>query len=132
MGKVVVELVKYDTEKTFKRKRKDLIVDSKDEASVIAKLERIHKGDKIKVIHEIIWDEQAPVEEYEAEKLTGIVKFYEQEKGFGFIRPDEDMDDFFFHSSALDGAILHQDELVEFEPSVGPKGPIAIRIKSLD
>lgn len=132
MAKIVVELVKYDTEKTFKRKRKNLEVDFKSESAVITRLEKIHKGDKITTIHEIVWGEEQIVETNKADLLTGTVKFYEQEKKFGFIRPDEDMDDFFFHGSALGGAIVHQDDPVEFEASEGPTGPVAIRIKPLD
>jgi len=41
MPKVKVELVKYDTEKTKKRKRENLLVDAKTEQAVIAKLEKI-------------------------------------------------------------------------------------------
>lgn len=33
--------------------------------------------------------------------LTGIVKMYNDTKGFGFIKPEEDGDDFFFHISAV-------------------------------
>ena len=39
------------------------------------------------------------------------------------------MDDLFFHSSSLGGETIAQDDLVEFEISEGPKGPIAIRVK---
>lgn len=129
MKKIVVELVKYDTEKTFKRKRKNLLVEDRTEDAVIDKLERIHKGDKVKVIHEIIWGEEEVSEKGPAEIFSGVVKFFDEEKGFGFIEPDEDMDDLFFHKSALNGATVYNSDSVEFEISEGPKGPIAIRIK---
>jgi CspA family cold shock protein len=135
MAKIIVELVKYDTVKTKKRKRKDLIVDVKTEDSVIEKLEKIHKGDKIESIHEIIW---APVEEKEivapstVERFEGRVKFFDAEKGFGFIKARLDMDDLFFHASALGGIEIKDNELVEFEMSEGPKGLIAIRITCAD
>jgi CspA family cold shock protein len=135
MAKIIVELVKYDTVKTKKRKRKDLIVDAKTEDSVIEKLEKIHKGDKIESIHEIIW---APVEEKEivapstVERFEGRVKFFDAEKGFGFIKARLDMDDLFFHASALGGIEIKDNELVEFEMSEGPKGLIAIRITCAD
>jgi len=135
MAKIIVELVKYDTVKTKKRKRKDLIVDAKTEDAVIEKLEKIHKGDKIESIHEIIW---APVEEEETlaaspvERFEGRVKFFDAEKGFGFIKARLDMDDLFFHASALGGIEIKDNELVEFEMSEGPKGLIAIRITCAD
>ena len=113
MAKIIVELVKYDTVKTKKRKRKDLIVDAKTEESVIDKLERIHKGDKIETIHEIIW---ASVEEANtsstAERFEGRVKFFDAEKGFGFIKARLDMEDLFFHASALGGIEIKDNELI--------------------
>lgn len=134
MGKVKVDFVRYDTEKTKKRKRKDLIVDAKTEYSVVEKLGRIHKNDSIVAVHEIVWGEeiqesskkiQLPVE-------TGRVKFFSKEKGFGFIEPDSEGEDLFFHVSALGGEMIYEDDLVEFEISKGPKGPIAVRILVID
>lgn len=133
MAQIKVELVKYDTLKTKKRKRKDLLVDAKTEASVIEKLEKIHKGDKIEVIHEIIWAEvssESVAEVVPAERFEGRVKFFDAEKGFGFIRPRIDMDDLFFHASALGGVVVNDNDLVEFEVSEGPKGLIAIHISA--
>ncbi len=127
-----VELVKYDTKKTKKRKRANLIVDAKTEEAVIKKLEKIHKGDKIEVISEIIWGEAIikpkTKKNVEGTLLRGIVKFYDEEKGFGFIDPDSDGEDLFFHSTALGGKKLYENDRVEFEMSIGPKGPIAIHI----
>ena len=62
MSNVMVELVRYDTEKTTKRKRKDFLVNAKTEDSVIDKLEKIHKGDTVKTIHELIWAEDTIIE----------------------------------------------------------------------
>jgi CspA family cold shock protein len=134
MTTIMVEFVKYDTEKTQKRKRSKLLVESKTEGSVIKKLEQIHKGDKITVIHEITWGEEvaAKVKPKLGTTFRGEVKFYDEEKGFGFIHPDGDFDDLFFHSSALSGVVVYEKDLVEFEESEGPKGVIAIRIKVLD
>ena len=131
MAKIIVELVKYDTVKTKKRKRKDLLVEEKSEDAVIYQLERIHKGDKIETIHEIIWAEAIVEEVVETESVNryeGRVKFFDKEKGFGFIKPRLDMDDLFFHASALGGIEIKDHELVEYEISEGPKGLIAIRI----
>ena len=131
MTKINVELVKYDTEKTTKRKRANLEVEYKSENAVIERLERIHKGDRIKTIHEIVWGEEVKEEEAQAELFVGHVKFFEEEKGFGFIEPEEDIDDLFFHASALGGACLFKDDFVEFEISESAKGPVAIRIKRI-
>lgn len=136
MSEINVELVKYDTKKTKKRKRANLIVASKTEEAVIEKLEKIHKGDQVELIHEIIWGELVPKpltkKGAKGIKTTGIVKFYNEEKGFGFITPDTDEENVFFHSTALKGERLYEDDLVEFEMSIGPKGPTATRIKLIE
>jgi len=128
MSEVIVELVKYDTKKTKKRKRANLIVSAKTEAAVIEKLERIHKGDQVETIHEIIWGEAKTKQDSDRIILKGVVKFYDEEKGFGFITPDTEEKDIFFHSTALNGEMFYQDDLVEFEVNVGPKGPVATHI----
>jgi len=135
MAKITVELVKYDTIKTKKRKRANLIVDVKTKEAVVEKLEKIHKGDKIETIHEIVWAEVVAVEPAKEEMVnftTGKVKFFDREKGYGFIKPDIDMEDLFFHASALGGEDINDNDIVEFEISEGPKGPIAIKIYIMD
>lgn len=132
MAKVVVKLVRYDTEKTKKRKRADILVEAQTEYSVVQKLEDIHKNDKIVAIHEIIWGEEKPVVQNNRPVETGTVKFFSSDKGFGFIAPDAEMDDLFFHVTALGGETVQQDDFVEFELSEGPKGIIAIRVRVVD
>jgi CspA family cold shock protein len=99
-------------------------------------LGKIHKGDEIETVHEIIWAEldegEAFLNANPAEKFEGRVKFFDAEKGFGFIKPRLEMDDLFFHASALGGKEIYDDDLVEFEVSEGPKGLIAIRITCAD
>tara|TARA_R110000868_G_scaffold117600_12_gene312401 strand:+ start:21457 stop:21858 length:402 start_codon:yes stop_codon:yes gene_type:complete len=132
MPQYKVDLVKYDTVKTKKRKRENLIVEAKSEVAVIAKLERIHKGDKVQEVFEIVWGEEIIKPPQMGDRLVGTVKFFSEEKGYGFIKPDVDMKDLFFHASALGGQNVYDKERVEFEASEGPKGPIAIHIKLLD
>ena len=63
----------------------------------------------------------------------GTVKWFSNEKGYGFIsRPDGD--DVFVHFSAIQGEgfkSLKQDDAVEFEVTSGPKGPQAINVVKL-
>lgn len=138
MKKVRVQLVKYDMSKTKNRNRKDMLVDSQSENAVVAQLERIHKGEKVLKIHEIIWDEKQIKEVSQLEKIEqrhkfyGKVKFFDIEKGYGFIEPDEEMEDLFFHQSAAKDGAPYENDRVEFKISEGPKGLSAIHIKIID
>ena len=57
----------------------------------------------------------------------GIVKFYDGEKGYGFIKDSETGDEFFFHFKSADFPVTQQDR-VSFETERGPKGMNAVRI----
>lgn len=138
MNKVKVQLVKYDMTKTKNRNRKDMLVDNQSENAIIAQLERIHKGEKVVKIHDIIWDEKQIKEVIRLDKIDqkhlffGTVNFFDIEKGFGFIQPDEEMDDLFFHKSACVDGVPYDKARVEFKISEGPKGLCAIHIKIIE
>ena len=56
---------------------------------------------------------------------TGTVKWFNDSKGFGFIRQDDGGDDVFCHQSAIQTSgfrTLAEGQRVEFEVSQGPKG----------
>ena len=59
---------------------------------------------------------------------TGTVKFFNEEKGFGFIVADEGGKDVFVHKSNVDGNI-REDDKVEYEVEEGPRGLNAINVK---
>ncbi|MFA5489026.1 MAG: cold shock domain-containing protein [Candidimonas sp.] len=64
----------------------------------------------------------------------GIVKWFNAEKGFGFITPDAGGTDVFAHFSAISGRgyrSLTEGQAVEFEINDGPKGPQAADIRPL-
>jgi CspA family cold shock protein len=131
MKKVKVQSVRYDMTKTKNRKRKDMLVDYQNESAVIEQLERIHKGERVVTIHEIVWDEnQGPKDQ--SEWFVGTVKFFDLEKGFGFIEPEEEMDDLFFHKSACKDGVPSDKDLVEFQISEGPKGLTAIHVRIIE
>jgi CspA family cold shock protein len=58
---------------------------------------------------------------------TGTVKFYNSEKGFGFIEVEGEKD-VFVHASALNGIILQEGDKVQFEVEKGTKGPQAANV----
>lgn len=65
---------------------------------------------------------------------TGVVKWFNSEKGYGFITPDDGSDDVFAHFSAIQTSgfrSLEEGEKVEFEITSGPKGLQASEIVRL-
>ena len=62
---------------------------------------------------------------------TGAVKWFNEEKRFGFITPDEGGQDLFVHQTGIaDGASsLPDGGKVSYEAEEGPKGPKAVNVK---
>ena len=66
---------------------------------------------------------------------TGIVKWFNDSKGFGFITPDDGGKDLFAHFSAIQSSgfkTLKENQKVSFEVTTGPKGEQATNITPLD
>ena len=61
---------------------------------------------------------------------TGLVKFFNEAKGFGFIKVDDSEDEIFVHVSGLTEKIK-QDDRVSFDVTEGKKGPNAINVKKI-
>ena len=65
---------------------------------------------------------------------TGTVKWFSDEKGFGFITPDEGSKDLFVHHTSIDAdgyRSLAEGAKVEYESEQGDKGPKAINVRVL-
>ena len=63
--------------------------------------------------------------------MKGTVKFFNETKGFGFIKPDDSGDDVFVHSSGLIDTIS-DDDRVEYDLERGKKGMNAVNVKIAD
>ncbi len=64
---------------------------------------------------------------------TGTVKWFNPDKGYGFIS-QEDGPDVFVHFSAIQGEgfrSLEENQKVEFEVTEGPKGPQAANVRPI-
>jgi CspA family cold shock protein len=63
----------------------------------------------------------------------GTVKWFNPDKGFGFIAPDDGTPDVFVHYSAIDTGgyrTLEENQKVEYDVQQGPKGPQAAQVRA--
>ena len=73
-------------------------------------------------------------EESSKKMAQGTVKWFNGEKGFGFITPDDGSKDLFVHHSAINASgfrNLDEGQRVEFDSEEGAKGPQAVNVTAL-
>jgi cold shock protein len=63
--------------------------------------------------------------------MQGTVKFFNESKGFGFIKPSDSSEDIFVHSSGLIDQIRENDK-VKYEVERGKKGMNAVNVELLN
>jgi cold shock protein len=64
----------------------------------------------------------------------GTVKWFNPDKGFGFIAPDDGSADVFVHFSAIQSSgyrTLEENQKVEYNVTQGPKGPQAAEVRAV-
>jgi cold shock protein len=74
----------------------------------------------------------APTKEFSSTMAQGTVKWFNAEKGFGFIAQEDGGDDVFVHFSAINMQgykSLEENQKVEFDVTQGPKGPQAENVR---
>jgi Cold shock proteins len=67
-------------------------------------------------------------------KITGIVKWFDSDRGYGFISCNNGNDVFVHHSQVKENGSdkdLHENESVTFDVEDGNKGPMAINVQKL-
>ena len=65
------------------------------------------------------------------EVIKGQIKWFNEQKGYGFIEREDGGDDVFVHYSAISGSgfkTLEEGQKVEFTVQMGPKGPAAANV----
>jgi len=63
------------------------------------------------------------------DRKTGIVKWFNLQKGFGFITPDAGGPDVFVNHTAIpEGTKLYENQRVSYDEVPGPKGPNAEKV----
>lgn len=70
-----------------------------------------------------------------SDRVIGTVKWFNGQKGYGFITRDDGQNDVFVHYSAIEGQSgfrdLNEGDRVEFSVEQGQKGPAAVNVRRI-
>lgn len=86
-----------------------------------------HKRVEVK-LEDIVIGVPEYVRSEEDQYHTGRITFFNQEKGFGFIKDQVSQESVFVHINNLPGPVKESDKVV-FEIQNGPRGPMAVNVK---
>lgn len=64
--------------------------------------------------------------------MKGTVKFFNQQKNFGFITPEDNSKDVFVHKNDIESGTLNEGDKVEFDTAEGEKGKNAVKVKKIN
>jgi len=103
------------------------VVDRREKGAIVAELVDV-------ISHGNLPDKGLEVDENEKGhyRIKGIVKLYFDDKGFGFVTPDDGMKDIFVHKSCLDNCgvtELHPGQRVRITFKIADKGREAVKIE---
>lgn len=93
-------------------------------------------GSQASAFHRVGWSTTSASENRETEKqlARGTVKWFNEQKGFGFITPDDGDKDLFVHYSNITGdgyKSLQDGQAVEYDAAEGRKGPEAQNVRAV-
>jgi len=64
--------------------------------------------------------------------VKGTVKFFNRQKNYGFVEPEDGDEDLFVHESDIEEGNLDEGDEVEFEIEQSEKGPRAVNVKKVE
>jgi cold shock protein len=95
---------------------------------------RVHPTDAIMADPREVRGSRALPEGHTAKMAQGTVKWFNADKGYGFIAPDDGSGDVFVHFSAIEASgyrSLEENQKVEYQVTQGPKGPQAAQVHAV-
>ncbi|UYZ62628.1 cold-shock protein [Hymenobacter weizhouensis] len=87
------------------------------------------KRKEIRVEDIRIGAERRPDEDQDDPIRTGTVTFFNDSKGYGFIKDQQTQESIFVHANNLGGLTIKENDKVTFEVEMGQKGPSAVSVK---